>query len=35
MQLVKRVDSGHFAIEDSLHEIAAKITAFYDARVAT
>ena len=35
MQLVKRVDSGHFAIEDSLHEIAAKVTAFYDARVAT
>jgi pimeloyl-ACP methyl ester carboxylesterase len=30
-----RLDSGHFAVEDSLPEIATKMKAFYDARVAT
>ena len=29
-----RLDSGHFAVEDSLHEIATKIKSFYDVRVA-
>jgi pimeloyl-ACP methyl ester carboxylesterase len=29
-----RLDSGHFAIEDSLDEIAAKMTSFFDNRVA-
>jgi hypothetical protein len=31
---VHRLDPGHFAIEDSLEEIAARMTAFYDGRVA-
>jgi pimeloyl-ACP methyl ester carboxylesterase len=30
-----RLDSGHFAVEDSLDEIATKMTSFYDARLAT
>jgi pimeloyl-ACP methyl ester carboxylesterase len=30
-----RLDSGHFAVEDSLPEIATKMKAFYDARVPT
>jgi pimeloyl-ACP methyl ester carboxylesterase len=29
-----RLNSGHFAVEDSLHEIATKMKSFYDVRVA-
>jgi hypothetical protein len=29
-----RLDSGHFAIEDSLEEIASKIKRFYESTVA-
>jgi hypothetical protein len=28
-----RLDSGHFAVEDSLDEIAAKMIGFYDKQV--
>ena len=29
-----RLDSGHFAVEDSLDEIASKMSAFYEGKVA-